>query len=179
VLVAQPGADECWWVWTIMPKVTSLAETLAAHPHDAGRLVDTYAASVVDALRASLLHGLALDLGPASFGEHDAALRYLGPVSSSRSSEATLRGAIEGVTAAIASTGLEVAPLLDAFDRELHRQLSPDEVARVASALRNSNGAAATLRARIEASLARGAEPTEQGEGPFFASAEASASQSR
>lgn len=183
VLVAQPGIDESWWVWTIMPRVTSLAETLAVRPLDASRVLDAYAVAVVDALRASLLHGLTLDLGPASFGEHDAALRYVGPVAGSSSVEATatLQAALEGLAAALASTGLDITPFHDAFDRELHRQLTRDEVARIAGALRSSVDAGA-LRARIEASLARGAEEPEQPGQPesrFSSATEASALQPR
>ena len=99
--------------------------------------------------------------------------------SSSVEATATLQAALEGLAAALASTGLDITPFHDAFDRELHRQLTRDEVARIAGALRSSVDAGA-LRARIEAGLARGAEEPEQPGQPesrFSSATEASALQ--
>lgn len=122
VLLAQPSSDDTWWIWSIMPELTTVSDALG---QGADRtLLDAYAVAVVDALRASLRHGFSVDLAPTSFGVEHGIVRYAGEVRSTAPTEESLRASLEEAVT------LAPATILDAFGRELHRRLNPDEVAR-------------------------------------------------
>lgn len=83
-IVAHPGADGAYWVWTVSLWLASLASQIdyALDARDEGGLSDVlsqYARAVVRGLRLCLDSSLVLELHPRSFGVLWEEAFYLGP----------------------------------------------------------------------------------------------------
>lgn len=158
VLVAQPARDGAWWIWTIMPALPSVADQLAGRPEDATAILEAYGVAVVDVLRACLRHAFSADLGPTSFGWKSGAIRYVGEIDATPPSEASLSTAMHAATFAVEDAGGDVGVFLEAFERALRRQLTPEELARAALAIRaQPTSEAPPSSALLEAVFARAA----------------------
>lgn len=130
VLVAQPASDGACWIWTVRPDVTTIDRMLGSGTASR-EILASYGVAVVEALRTSLRHALSVDLSPASFGVQQGVLRYVGELLPEAPSAETLSASIFAAVAAIECAGAEVRTFLDAFERELQRQLTSEERARL------------------------------------------------
>jgi signal recognition particle receptor subunit beta len=127
VVVAQAARDGAWWIWTVMPAVTTLESALRDAEADSERqrtLLDAYGVALVDAVRAGRRHGFGLDLSPRAFGVEGGAIRYVGDTSPSLSVEA-VGEAIDGAVAFISQLGLDAGVLRRAFDRRAEAGEAP------------------------------------------------------
>ncbi len=104
-LVAQAAADGTFWIWTVRPEMPSVLEELQQSRSDAEvvSVLESYGVALADAARASLRHGLDLELEASAFGVDGRAIRYLGAVRSG----AALTRISAAIALAIASLGTD------------------------------------------------------------------------
>jgi signal recognition particle receptor subunit beta len=132
VVVAQGAGDGSWWLWTVMPELPSFPSVLASIDDDSKpALLDAFGIALAEGVRTSLRHGFALDLRPGRFGVDGNVLRYLGDALPTQ----TLSELTSAVVAAVSAleTSPEVELVLAAFDREIERRLTREELASSAS----------------------------------------------
>lgn len=129
VLVAQPAADGTCWIWTVRPDLQSV-EQLLGSGNASPDLLAAFGAAVVEALRTSFRHGLSLDFSPSVFGVQHGRLRYLGEITPEPPTVEALSSSVVGALDTLQRAGADMSAFLDAFERELQRQLTVEERAR-------------------------------------------------
>lgn len=125
VLILQGSRDGAFWLWTIMPEAEPLSDVLRK-ADDRRPWLEGYAVAVAEVLRTGIRHGFSVDLSPSSFGVVNGAIRYFGDVGTSDTTRVSPN--VVSAVDAVAQAGWESDVFLEAFERELARRLTPEEV---------------------------------------------------
>ncbi len=135
VLVVQPAGSDASWLWTILPRLPSLASLAASRetPDVARRaLLASFGVALVDALKVEATHGMALDLSPLSFGVRLGVVRYLGMVAIGDPGGRDVGSALAAAFDALAPLGDDFEPAVVALESGIATKLSGEEVAKLA-----------------------------------------------
>ncbi len=164
VLVAQPAGDDSTWLWTILPRMSTVAELMASD--DRGELprntlLAAFGSALVDALRLEVLHGMALDLSPRSFGLRQGAVRYLGEVATGEATGRDVRRSVVGALLVLAESCDDLEPAITAIESAIAAKFSLDDLAKVARSAMQSEPISAPVALRdgilrIEQAFKRG-----------------------
>jgi hypothetical protein len=137
VLVAQSASDGSCWIWTVVPKMPSVQAWLASKKGDAfsevAPMLEGYGVALAIAVAASLRHGIVLDVDPRSFSVQNGRIRYTGELGASSKDQEELPRSVMSAIGTLAEIDVDVAAVLDAFEREFKRRLSHEELTRVTS----------------------------------------------
>lgn len=134
VLVAQPSGDDSSWLWTVLPRMPSVAQLVAEKDPVPPRrsLLAAFGAALVDALKVEAQHGVHLDLSPSSFGVRQGVVRYAGAMQSSAEGARDARQALVEALLALADACDDLEPTVASFESALAARLSAEEVAKLA-----------------------------------------------
>jgi signal recognition particle receptor subunit beta len=135
VLVAQPAGDETSWLWTILPRMPTVAQLAAS---DETTVLTAYGVALVDAVKVEATCSVILDLLPGSFGLRHGAVRYLGHVAARGSSGRDARGALRTALDALAKVARELEPAIVAIEEAIGTKLDPEELARLSRSVHDS-----------------------------------------
>jgi signal recognition particle receptor subunit beta len=135
VLVVQP-TREASWLWTILPRLPTVAELVASHDRGEPRttLLAAFGSALGAALKLQVSQGIALDLAPQSFGVRHGALRYVGDVASIDGHARDVGKSLVDAFESLEALGAELEPAVLALETALAAKLSPDEATRLAHA---------------------------------------------
>jgi signal recognition particle receptor subunit beta len=133
VLVVQP-AREASWLWTILPRLPTVAELVASCERGEPRttLLAAFGSALGAALKLQASQGIALDLAPQSFGVRHGALRYVGDVAPLDGHARDVGRALVDAFASLEGLGAELDPAVLALETAVAAKLSPDEAMRLA-----------------------------------------------
>jgi signal recognition particle receptor subunit beta len=162
VLVAQPARDDSSWLWTVLPRMPTVADLVASRDAAApprGTVLAAYGGALADALRAAALHGLSIDLAPASFGVRHGLVRYAGDLAAADASRNLARQLLDALAAVASVCDVEAA--VGSFEAALASRLGADDLAKIAQAtpwrdLPSVPEALRPLRLRVEKAVGRG-----------------------
>lgn len=130
VLVASESGDGGYYVWSLVPEVEPLIDSLRG-ASDAGavrRWLEAYGAALVEVVRARARFGVELSVRLADFGFSGERLRYLGEIARASSSFQAPKWSLASALAEIEQEGYDPSGVRAAFEREARRRLSPDEL---------------------------------------------------
>jgi signal recognition particle receptor subunit beta len=159
VVVVQTAADGASWLWTMTPRLPTLAALLAAREEGASRvtLLSMFGSAIGEALKIEAAHGTALDLAPRSFALEGGFVRYVGellPASPYRD----LGRALDELLTGLAAEEGALDHVVVALESSITARLSAEEMGKIAGALHWSDEETAPpglreARRRIETAL--------------------------
>ncbi len=130
VLVASADGDDGFCVWSLIPEVEPLAESLlrVSDAETSRRWLEAYGTALVEVARVRARFGLELSSRLVDFGFRGERLRYLGEISRVSSPIPALKWVLATALAEAERAGWDPSVIRAAFERDASRRLSAEEL---------------------------------------------------